>query len=139
MAANQSARPLRRSAPKPAPKPTQLRVVRPDDRVRTVGAISTAVAGFFFLVMFALAGLHAVVVQTQSELDDVNSDIAALEELRVNTLAERAWAESPVGLAAIATAAGYVQAAEVVNLTLVAPGRLAPPVSADPFAGGAAG
>ena len=139
MAANQSARPLRRSAPKPAPKPAQLRVVRPDDRVRTVGAISTAVAGFFFLVMFALAGLHAVVVQTQSELDDVNSDIAALEELRVNTLAERAWAESPVGLAAIATAAGYVQAAEVVNLTLVAPGRLAPPVSADPFAGGAAG
>jgi hypothetical protein len=139
MAANQSARPLRRSAPKPAPKPTQLRVVRSDDRVRTVGAISSAVAGFFFLVMFALAGLHAVVVQTQSELDDVNSDIAALEELRVNTLAERAWAESPVGLAAIATAAGYVQAAEVVNLTLVAPGRLAPPVSADPFAGGAAG
>jgi hypothetical protein len=139
MAANQSARSLRRSAPKPAPKPAQLRVVRPDDRVRTVGAISTAVAGFFFLVMFALAGLHAVVVQTQSELDDVNSDIAALEELRVNTLAERAWAESPVGLAAIATAAGYVQAAEVVNLTLVAPGRLAPPVSADPFAGGAAG
>ena len=139
MAANQSARPLRRSAPKPAAKPTQLRVVRSDDRVRTVGAISSAVAGFFFLVMFALAGLHAVVVQTQSELDDVNSDIAALEELRVNTLAERAWAESPVGLAAIATAAGYVQAAEVVNLTLVAPGRLAPPVSADPFAGGAAG
>ena len=95
MAATQSARSLRRSAPKPAPKPTQLRVVRPDDRVRTVGAIGTAVAGFFFLVMFALAGLHAVVVQTQSELDDVNSDIAALEELRVNTLAERAWAESP--------------------------------------------
>jgi hypothetical protein len=139
MAANLSAGPARRSAPKAAPERARLRVVRPDDRVRTVGAISTAVAGFFFVVMFALAGLHAVVVQTQAVLDEVNADISALEETRINTLAEQARASSAVGISAAAQAAGYVPAPEVVNLVAVPPGRLAPPIGSDPFAGGAAG
>ncbi len=139
MAPNPSARPARRVAPAPAPKKAQLRVVGPADRVRTVGAIGTGVAGFFFLVLFALAGLHAVVVQTQSELDDVNSDIAALEELRVNTLADRAWSESAVGVETTALAAGYVPAPDLVILTPVPPGQLTPPERPDPFAGGAAG
>lgn len=140
-ALRQAPRPVRRAAPAPRPAPGRapLRVVRPDDRARTVGAIGTIVAGFFFLVLLALAGLHAVVVQTQAELDDVNADIASLEELRVDTLAERAWSESAVGLAANAEAAGYVPAAEVVNLHRVGPGELPPPASPDPFAGGGTG
>jgi hypothetical protein len=139
MAANLSVRPVRRPTPKAAPERTRLRVVRADDRARTVGAISSAVAGFFFVVMFALAGLHAVVVQTQAVLDEVNADISALEEIRINTLAEQARASSAVGISDAAQAAGYVPAPEVVNLVVVPPGRLTPPSSADPFAGGAAG
>lgn len=98
-----------------------------------MGAISTIVAMFFFALLFALAGLHAVVVQTQSELDDVNAEIADLEERRILTLAERVWSESVEGLAVAATSAGYVPAPDVVTLARVPIGQLAPPSSADPF------
>ncbi|MFT5201079.1 MAG: hypothetical protein ACI9C1_000447 [Candidatus Aldehydirespiratoraceae bacterium] len=121
-------------APKAAPKRADLRVVRTDDRVRTVGAISSAVAAFFFLVMFALAGLHAVVVQTQSELDGVNREISNLEEARVVALADLAYSGSAIGVETTALAAGFVPAARPINLPLVPPGQLAPPTSADPFA-----
>lgn len=114
-------------------RPARLEVVRPDERGRTVGTISTMVALFFFALLFALAGLHAVVVQTQSELDDVNAEIAELEELRILTLAERVWSSSVEGLAAAATEAGYVPAPDVVTLAPVPLGRLTPPNSADPF------
>jgi hypothetical protein len=139
MAPNPSARPARRHAAESAPRKAQLRVVGPAERARTVGAIGTGVAGFFFLVLFALAGLHAVVVQTQAELDEVNGDIAALEELRVNTLADRAWSESAVGVETTALAAGYVPAPGLVIITPVPPGQLTRPEGPDPFAGGAAG
>ena len=95
--------------------------------------IGSAVAGFFFAVLFALAGLHAVVVQTQVELDAVNAEIATLEELHVQTLADLAWTGSAVGLAETALDAGYVPAAEPVALSPVPPGRLAPPPTDDPF------
>jgi hypothetical protein len=121
-------------APKAAPKRADLRVVRTDDRVRTVGAISSAVAAFFFLVMFALAGLHAVVVQTQSELDTVNREISHLEEVRIVALADLAYSGSAIGVEATALAAGFVPAARQVNLPLVPPGQLEPPASGDPFA-----
>ena len=135
MATSSSPRPARRATPRSAP----LRVVRPDDRVRTVGAIGSLVAGFFFVVMLALAGLHAVVVQTQAELDGVNADISALEEERVEALAARAWSASAIGQAETAVAAGFVPSARPAILSPVPPGALMPPVEADPFAGGAAG
>ncbi|MEM7141484.1 MAG: hypothetical protein AAF548_10675 [Actinomycetota bacterium] len=115
-----------------------LRVVRPDERARTVGTISSMVAGFFFVVMFALAGLHAVVVQTQAELDAVNDEIAELEDDRVHALAELARAESGAGLAEVAAAAGYVPGADPVNIALVAPGILDAPETVDPFRPGSA-
>lgn len=124
----------RSTASRTAPKAAPLRVVRPDERVRTVGAIGSAVAVFFFLVLFALAGLHAVVVQTQSELDAVNSEIAGLEAARVGSLADLAWAGSAIGVETTALAAGYVPASQPVNLSPVPFGRLVPPLSADPFA-----
>ena len=117
-----------------APKKADLRVVRADDRVRTVGAIGSIVASFFFVVLFALAGLHAVVVQTQAELDEVNSDITELEEERVMRLADLAWADSAVGIETTALAAGLVPAGKTVILTPVPPGDLAAPAFVDPFA-----
>ena len=104
--------------------------------MRTVGAISSMVASFFFVVLFALAGLHAVVVQTQAELDSVNADIAELEELRVLREADLAWAESAVGLETTALAAGFVPAGDTVILAPVPPGELTPPASVDPFVPG---
>lgn len=132
--ARNTARPARRPAGKAAPKKADLRVVRAEDRARTVGAISTIVASFFFVVLFALAGLHAVVVQTQAELDAVNADITSLEELRVMRQADLAWADSAVGLETTALAAGLVPAAETVILAPVPPGELTPPRFEDPFA-----
>lgn len=133
-AARGSSRPARKTAAKAAPRRADLRVVRTDDRARTVGAIGSIVASFFFVVLFALAGLHAVVVQTQAELDDVNADITELEELRVMRLADLAWADSAVGLETTALAAGLVPAGETVILTPVPPGRLTSPSFVDPFA-----
>ncbi|MEZ5167900.1 MAG: 16S rRNA (cytosine(1402)-N(4))-methyltransferase RsmH [Acidimicrobiales bacterium] len=77
-----------------------LRVVRPEERARSVGALSSMVAGVFFVVLLAVAGLHGVLVQTQAEIDRLDADIATLDEQRMNALADRAWAESPEGLAA---------------------------------------
>ncbi len=130
-----------RRAPRTSPRPAPLRVVRPDERARTVGAIGTIVAGFLFVVLLSLAGLHAIVVQTQAQLDAVNADIAALEDARVNAIAQRAWFDSPAGLAESATEAGLVPAADFEPLAPVAPGLLGPPEVADPFeaSGGGAG
>lgn len=125
-------RPLRRAAPTAA-RPAPLRVVRGENRARTVGAIGSIVAGFFFAVLFALAGLHAVVVQTQARLDAVNADIAALEEVRIHALAERARFDSPEGIAELASAAGLVEAPMPVLLAPVAPGMLEPPPVSNPF------
>lgn len=134
MATSTAARRARPARKATAPKTADLRVVRAEDRVRTVGAIGSIVASFFFVVLFALAGLHAVVVQTQAELDDVNADITELEELRVMRMADLAWADSAVGLETTALAAGLVPAADTVILTPVPPGGLTPPRFADPFA-----
>lgn len=136
-----TSRPVRskKAAPRTAaPDRSRLRVVPPDERARTVGTISTMVAGFFFAVLFALAGLHAVVVQTQADLDAVNAEIAELEDARVHSLAQLAWAESAAGLAEAAAAAGYVPAADPVNITLVPPGHLVAPATVDPFRPGSA-
>lgn len=138
MATSAATRTGSRSAPRATPKPQakkgNLRVVRTDDRVRTVGAISSVVAVFFFVLLLSLAALHAVVVQTQADLDEVNADITALEELRVVRQADLAWADSAVGLEVTALAAGLVPAAETVILAPIAPGLLTPPLSVDPFA-----
>lgn len=123
-----------RTAAGAAPKKANLRVVGTDERVRTVGAISSIVAAFFFVLLLSLAGLHAIVVQTQAELDGVNADIAALEEQRVMRTADLAWAGSAVGLETTALAAGLVPAADTVIVAPVAPGRLTPPTNMNPFA-----
>jgi hypothetical protein len=130
--------PLRRPAVRPArpaqPRQANLRVVRPDHRIRVVGMVGTSVAVTLFVVLFVVAALHAVLVQTQAQIDAQRAANAAVQaELAVVT-ADLARVDSPEGLEQWAIDAGLVLAPEVVILSPVAPGTLAPPMSGDPFA-----
>ncbi len=125
------ARPARQPAPRQAP----LSVVRPDDRARTVGVMSTVFVVLIFATLFAVAGLHAVLVQTQAEIDAIHTENSALEVQRNRLLASQASHDSPEGLEELALAAGLVPAADVVMLAPVPVGALVGPDSVDPFAG----
>lgn len=131
----------RRAAARPArqaqPRPANLRVVRPDHRVRVVGALGTAVVVTFFAVLFVIAGLHAVLVQTQAQIDAQRAANAVVQAELDAVVADLAWSDSPEGLEQWARDAGLVQAPEVPTLVPMAPGALPPPASADPFAGAA--
>ena len=65
--------PRRQAAARPArqaqPRRADLRIVRPDHRVAVVGTLGSAVAITIFVVLFVIAGLHAVLVQTQAQID----------------------------------------------------------------------
>ena len=116
------------------PRPANLRVVRPDHRIRVVGMVGTSVAVTLLVVLFVVAALHAVLVQTQAQIDAQRAANAAVQaELTVVT-ADLARVDSPEGLEQWAIDAGLVLAPEVVILSPVAPGTLAPPMSGDPFA-----
>ena len=81
----------------------------------------------------------AVLSDIQSKLEDEQAEReATLKELtridtRIKVLAERAWHDSPEGLAETTTRAGLVPAPEVVLLAPLAPGFLQPPNAIDPF------
>lgn len=124
----------RRPAPRPQPRRAPLRVVRPDERSRAVGRMGSLVVVALFGILFAVAGLHAVLVQTQAHLDAQRSANAAVVEEISALEAELAWIESPAGVEEWAAAAGLVRAPGYVILSPVPAGRLAPPTSADPFA-----
>ena len=126
-------------AAKGAPRRPKLRVVRTDDRVRSVGAMGTVFALFVFATLFALAALHAVLVQTQARIDTLNRENAVLREDLDGLIAREAYFDSPDGLREAATAVGLVEATEVVVLVPVADGLLAPPETDDPFGPGVAG
>ena len=125
------ARPARR--PNPQPRRTPLRVVQPDARIRVVGTMGTLVAVVMFVILFAIAGLHAVLVQTQAQLDAQRAANAALAEEVVDLEADLAWIESPAGVEEWAEAAGLVRAPGYAELSRVAPGQLAAPPPGDPF------
>ncbi len=91
--------------------------------------VSTIAIGIAFVV----AGLFAGDIQTQAEIDQIKREITELQEKRIEVLAERAWHDSPEGLAETAVDAGLVPAAEVALLVPLAPGFLAPPDAVDPF------
>lgn len=82
---------------------------------------------------FAVAGLFASDIETQAEIDAIKREIVELQETRIQALAQRAWYDSPEGLAETATGAGLVPAPEVARLVPLAPGRLLPPKETDPF------
>lgn len=136
MAATQ---PARRTAARPAreaqPQRAKLRVVRPDHRIRVVGLLGTSVVVTFFGVLFVVAALHALLVQTQAQIDAQRATNAVIQADLAVVSADLARIDSPEGLEQWALDAGLVPAPEVVILSLVEPGTLAPPTSGDPFAG----
>ncbi len=122
-------RPLR-AAPRRAP----LQVVRPDTRIRTVGAIGSSVLLIGFATLFVLAAVHAMLVQGQAQIDTINAENAVLETELTKAVAALAAADSPEGLAMQAEAAGLVESASLVMLAPVVDGALAAPTQEDPFA-----
>jgi len=125
--------PRTRTVAKPQDRRADLRVVRANERVRTVGTLGTIIGSTLMAMLMLLAGLHAVLVQTQAKLDSLDSEIAGLEVQRNETLAELAWHDSPEGLAQAASEAGFVHATDLKILAPVAEGELLPPAGLDPF------
>ncbi len=129
--------PVRRPAARPArqgqPRQANLRVVRPDHRIRVVGMLGTAVAVGLFAVLFVVAALHALLVQTQAQIDAQRVANAAVQAELAVVNADLARVDSPEGLEQWAINAGLVLAPEVVILSPVALDTLAPPTSGNPF------
>ena len=126
--------PSPRGAPRRAPAPP-LRVVRPNESVRSVGVLGSAIAVFLFVTLLALAGLHAALVQAQAGLDSLVEENGVQRERVDRLLAVVAHLDSPEGVAEQAAAAGLVAAPEVVTIAPLAPGALAAP-TLDPFGSG---
>lgn len=123
-----------RPAAKPQPRRAPLRVVRPDPRSRALGRMSTLVLVGLFAILFAIAGLHAVLVQTQAHLDAQRAENLVVAEQIDALEAQLAWIESPAGIEEWAEAIGLVRAPGYAVLSPVADGALAAPSVADPFA-----
>ncbi len=132
----------RHAAPAPRRTPAKerapLRVVRAPERVRSVGAMGTLFVVLVFATLFALAALHAVLVETQARIDALDHENHDLQEQLDARVAEEARLDSPDGLREAAAAAGLVEANDVPTLVPVGPGLLAPPVVPDPFGPGVA-
>ena len=123
-----------RPGARPEPRRAPLRVVRPDPRSRALGRMSTLVLIGLFAILFAIAGLHAVLVQTQAHLDAQRADNLVVAEQIDALEAQLAWIESPAGIEEWAETIGLVRAPGYVVLSPVADGALAAPAVADPFA-----
>ncbi len=123
-----------RPARQPQPRRADLRIVRPDHRVAVVGTLGSAVAITIFVVLFVIAGLHAVLVQTQAQIDAQRAANAQVQEELDDVVAALAWIDTPEGLEHWALTSGLIEAPEVVSLTPIAPGALPAPSSANPFA-----
>lgn len=104
-----------------------------------VGALGTAVVVTFFGVLFAIAGLHAVLVQTQAQIDAQRATNAAVQEQLDEVVAHLAWIDTPEGLEHWARTSGLIEAPEVVSLAPIPAGTLAAPAPGDPFAGSTSG
>ena len=126
-------------APRPlkaAPRRAPLQVVRPDTRIRTVGAIGSTLLLVVFVTLFVLAAIHAMLVQGQAQIDAINAENVVLESKVTRAVASLAAADSPEGLATQAAAAGLVESASLVMLAPVPDGALAAPILVDPFGAG---
>ena len=131
-----AAQPAPRRAPRAAPQRANLKVA-PDTRAARandrIWPAMTIVSSIAIGIAFVVAGLFAGDIQTQAEIDRIKREITELQETRIEVLAERAWHDSPEGLAETAADAGLVRAGEVALLVPLAPGFLEPPGAVDPF------
>jgi len=102
----------------PAPRREHLRVVAPDERTRrrltpAAGVVLTAA---LFVVLFALAGAHSLLVQGQIRLDDLDSQLGT-EQARYQQLRKDvAEKESPERIVAAAQERGMVTPEDLVYL-----------------------
>ena len=131
-----AARAAPRLPPKTAPPTAPVREASVEPKVRTrerIWPALTLVTSLAVVIAFVVAGLFASDIQTQAEIDDIKREIEELKETRINVLAQRAWYDSPEGLAETAATAGLVPAPEVALLVPLAPGFLLPPNEIDPF------
>ena len=130
-----AARPaLAAPAPRPAyqGRPARLQAVPAVGTRRSVGAYGTFVAFLLFATLLALAGLHAVLVQNQADLDELVSANRA-RRIQIHALSgDIAILDSPEGIADQARGAGLVSAPEVVTLSPLIADMLASP-GPDPF------
>ena len=129
--ARQNPRPL-----KAAPRRAPLQVVRPDTRIRTVGAIGSSILLIGFITLFILAAVHAMLVQGQAQIDAISTENAVLEAEVMRAVAALAAADSPEGLAVQAAQAGLVESGSLLMLAPLSEGALAAPTGADPFGAG---
>ena len=106
--------PRRQAAARPArqvqPRRADLRIVRPDHRVAVVGTLGSAVAITIFVVLFVIAGLHAVLVQTQAQIDAQRAANAQVQEELDDVVAALAWIDTPEGLEHWALTSGLIEA-----------------------------
>lgn len=122
MATPLRARPAHAPRRAPATRRPELRVVGPRRRLRTGPTV--ALGGLLaFAIAFALVVAHALLVQGQQRLDDLERRIAEArteqEELRL----EAARLESPQRIVDAATELGMVPPDTVTYLTGVTAGR----------------
>lgn len=127
--------PLVRPQSRPTPERNQprLRVVAPDEAIRGIGRFGSVLGALAFVGMLAIAALHAVLVQTQAEIDAQRNENAALQAQVDESVVTLAWIDSPEGLEAWAQQQGLVVAEETRPLAPVNPGELPPPTEANPF------
>ena len=103
---------------KPTPRPDHLRVVRPAERRRARLRPVTAVilTALLFLLLFAVAVAHTMLVQGQVRLDQLDSELAKeqgrYQELRIDV----ATLESPERIVSAAQAQGMVAPDDLVYL-----------------------
>lgn len=116
-----AAAPERRVAPRPQPaeeRPRHLRVVPPTERVRRrlTPATGVVLTGLLFLMLFAIAIAHTLLVQGQIRLDDLDARLTT-EQARYQVLRKDvAEAESPARVVAAAEALGMVTPDDLVYL-----------------------
>jgi|DEB0MinimDraft_10_1074344.scaffolds.fasta_scaffold00077_32 hypothetical protein len=115
-----------------APNP-RLRVVGADDTISSIGRIGSLIGAIAFVGLLGIAALHAVLVQTQAEIDAQRSENAVLQEQVDQSVVTLAWIDSPEGLETWARDHGLVVAEETRPLAPVNEGALPAPASANPF------
>jgi hypothetical protein len=111
-------RPAPAPSRRPAPRREHLRVVAPDERTRRrlTPAAGVVLTALLFVVLFALAGAHSLLVQGQIRLDDLDAQLTT-EQARYQQLRKDvAEKESPERIVAAAHERGMVTPEDLVYL-----------------------
>jgi outer membrane murein-binding lipoprotein Lpp len=113
-----------RRAPRPDPRPTptdrrqHLRVVRPDERParRLTPKVGVALTAVVFAILFAVAGAHTIIAQSQIRLDGLDTQVQTEQSRYQQLRKDVAQMESPERVVAAAEAQGMVTPQDLVYL-----------------------